>query len=89
MRRDIFRRKSVKLAVEPGDEQIPREGQLDYVTFSYYRSAVIDAASHLLRMAAGPEPISGPDAVGCDRPVGLRYVIRTRSTIATRKPSSP
>ena len=74
---DIFRRKGVELVMEPGDEEILMEGQLDYVTFSYYRSAVVDAESPLLRMGGKPEnPYLKTTPWGWQiDPVGLRYVM--------------
>lgn len=74
---DIFRRKGVELVMEPGDEKVLIEGQLDYVTFSYYRSAVVDAESPLLRMGGKPEnPYLKTTPWGWQiDPVGLRYVM--------------
>jgi len=39
--RDLLARRDVTLRIEPGDEEILREGTLDFVSFSYYRSNII------------------------------------------------
>lgn len=74
---DIFRRRGVTLQMEPGDEEILQEGQLDFVSFSYYRSSTVNASSPLLRMGGTPNnPYlkTTPWDWQID-PVGLRYVM--------------
>ncbi|ERL09332.1 glycoside hydrolase family 1 protein [Olsenella profusa] len=75
--RDIFRRRGVKLDMDPHDEQVLLDGQLDYVSFSYYRSATVNASSPLRRMGGEPNnPYLKTTAWGWQiDPVGLRYVM--------------
>ena len=77
--RAIFERLGVDPALftEDGDAAILRTGTLDYVTFSYYRSAVIHADTELLRLGgdtANPY-LQKTDWGWPIDPVGLRYVM--------------
>lgn len=75
----MFRRLGVDMNdfVEAGDAEILAAGTLDYVTFSYYRSALIEASDELKRMGGSPTnpylPVT-PWGWQID-PVGLRYVM--------------
>ena len=73
----IFERLGVELVTQPEDDRILADGALDYVTFSYYRSAVVDEKSPLLRMGGKPEnPYLKTTPWGWQiDPVGLRYVM--------------
>lgn len=75
--REIFRHRGVELDIAPGDEQALLGGQLDYVSFSYYRSATVNASSPLKRMGGEPNnPYLKTTPWGWQiDPVGLRYVM--------------
>ena len=77
--RSMFRRLGVDMNgfIEPGDAEILAAGTLDYVTFSYYRSAVIHADTELERLGgdtANPY-LKKTDWGWPIDPVGLRYVM--------------
>ena len=76
--KDLFRRRGVEdIKMEPGDEELLRAGQLDYVSFSYYRSATVTAGSELKRvMTSSNNPYleKSPWGWAID-PVGLRFVM--------------
>ena len=74
---EMFKRLGVKLVQEPGDADILASGTLDYVTFSYYRSALVNAESELKRMGGEPtNPYLKTTPWGWQiDPVGLRYVM--------------
>lgn len=77
--RAMFRRLGVNMNefVEAGDAETLAAGTLDYVTFSYYRSALIEASDELKRMGGSPTnpylPVT-PWGWQID-PVGLRFVM--------------
>lgn len=75
----IFARHGVDMSLfaQPGDDQVLREGTIDFVTFSYYRSATINAKSELRRMNGEPNnPYLKTTPWGWQiDPVGLRYVM--------------
>ncbi len=73
---DIFCRRGVTLHKEPGDDEILREGALDFVSFSYYRSNVISTETKVNVISGDPNPYleSTPWGWPVD-PVGLRYVL--------------
>lgn len=74
--KDIWARRGVTLHTEPGDEQILREGALDYVSFSYYRSCTVSTESKFNVIGGDPNPYlqSTPWGWPID-PIGLRYVM--------------
>ena len=76
---DIFRRLNVDPTefILDGDEEILAAGTLDYVTFSYYRSALIKAGDELKRLGGSPtNPYLETTPWGWQiDPVGLRYVM--------------
>lgn len=73
---DIFRRRGVKLHTEPGDDQILREGTLDYISFSYYRSNVISTETVSNVISGDPNPYLPVTPWGWPvDPIGLRYVL--------------
>ena len=77
--RDIFRNLGVDQAafMQEGDAEVLAAGPLDYVTFSYYRSAIIHADTELKRLGGD---MNNPYLKNSDwgwpiDPVGLRYVM--------------
>lgn len=73
---DIWNRRGVTLHTEPGDAEILREGTLDYISFSYYRSTTVSAESKFNVIGGDPNPYlkSTPWGWPID-PTGLRYVL--------------
>lgn len=76
---DIFRRLDVNSSefILDGDAEMLAAGTLDYVTFSYYRSAIIHAGDELKRLGGDT---NNPYLTSSDwgwpiDPVGLRYVM--------------
>lgn len=73
---DIFRRRGVELHMEPEDEEILRNGVLDYISFSYYRSNVISTETVTNVIGGDPNPYLEMTPWGWPvDPTGLRYVL--------------
>ncbi len=72
--KDIWARRGVTLNMEPGDEEILRQGTLDFISFSYYRSTVVSTESKFNVIGGDPNPYlqSTPWGWPID-PLGLRY----------------
>lgn len=72
----LLRRRGVTLHMEPGDDAILREGALDFISFSYYRSNVISVETKVNVISGDPNPYleSTPWGWPVD-PIGLRYVL--------------
>lgn len=73
---DLLGRRGVTLHTEPGDEAILREGTLDYISFSYYRSNTVSVETKMNVIGGDPNPYleSTPWGWPVD-PLGLRYVL--------------
>lgn len=73
---DIFNRRGVTLHTETGDEKILKEGVLDFISFSYYRSNVISTTtkSNVIGGDSNPYLESTPWGWPVD-PLGLRFVL--------------
>ncbi len=71
---DLFARRGVTLTMEVGDEEILRQGTLDYISFSYYRSCVVSVQSNFNIIGGDQNPYleSTPWGWPID-PLGLRY----------------
>lgn len=73
---DIFSRRGVELHKEPGDDEILREGALDFISFSYYRSNIVSTETKINVLGGDLNPYleSTPWGWPVD-PLGLRYVL--------------
>lgn len=76
----FFEERGVKLVKEPGDDEILREGTLDMVTFSYYRSMTISKDTKLTwamgLLGGDPNPYLESTKWGWPiDPIGLRYTL--------------
>ncbi len=72
----LFERKKVVLHTEPGDEKILREGTLDFVSFSYYRSTITNRSREYNFIGGEPNPYLEVTPWGWPiDPLGLRYVL--------------
>ena len=71
---DLFARRGVTLHTKPGDAEILKEGTLDFVSFSYYRSCTVSAQSKFNVIGGDQNPYleSTPWGWPID-PLGLRY----------------
>ncbi len=73
---DIFTRRGVTLNMEPGDEDILKEGALDFISFSYYRSNIISTQTVTNVISGDPNPYLESTSWGWPvDPIGLRYVL--------------
>lgn len=65
-----------QIKMEEGDKTILREGQLDYIAFSYYRSATYKAGNEWVNVGGDDNPYleKTPWGWGVD-PLGLRYTM--------------
>lgn len=71
---DIWRTRGVKLDIRPEDRGILREGTLDFVSFSYYRSCTVNAESPRLTIGGNANPYLEITPWGWPiDPLGLRY----------------
>lgn len=75
---DYFEKNGVTLAVEPGDAAILKEGTIDYISFSMYRSTTCTPDSELkmnvLSFDSNPYLEETPWGWTID-PLGMRYVL--------------
>lgn len=72
----IWKNRGVELHTQPGDDKILRDGTLDFVSFSYYRSNVIakDTKVNVIRGDLNPY-LPKTDWGWPIDPIGLRYVL--------------
>lgn len=71
---DIRNRRGVKLDIHPGDAEILCEGALDFVSFSYYRSCVVNEKSASFTVGGDPNPCLEKTPWGWPiDPLGLRF----------------
>ena len=76
---EIFIRKNIMIKLEDGDLEIIKKYPLDYVTFSYYRSTIVDKDSSfdIMDISGGkPNPYVDRTEWGwAVDPIGLRYCL--------------
>jgi 6-phospho-beta-glucosidase len=76
---EIFSRKNIMIKLEDGDLEIIKKYPLDYVTFSYYRSTIVDKDSSfdIMDISGGkPNPYVDRTEWGwAVDPIGLRYCL--------------
>ncbi|MBM7642333.1 glycoside hydrolase family 1 protein [Streptococcus loxodontisalivarius] len=75
--KSVWRNRGVSgIAFEPGDEEILREGQLDFISFSYYRSNTTQAGDDWFNVGGSPNPYLEETPWGwAVDPLGLRHVM--------------
>lgn len=73
---DLLKRRDVTLRTEPGDAEILKNGALDFISFSYYRSNTVCPETKMNVIGGDPNPYlkSTPWGWPVD-PLGLRYVM--------------
>ena len=73
---DLLNRRHASIQMEEGDEEILKEGTLDYVAFSYYRSCVVSAESNFNVIGGDPNPYLPKTDWGWPvDPIGLRFCL--------------
>lgn len=73
---DLLRRRGVTLHTAPEDEKILRDGTLDFISFSYYRSNTISSSTRTNVMGGDPNPYLQATPWGWPiDPLGLRFVL--------------
>ena len=75
--KEIWRRRGVKeIVFAEGDEEILREGQLDFISFSYYRSNTTKAGDDWFNVGGATNPYLKETPWGWPvDPLGLRHVM--------------
>ncbi|MGT2925298.1 glycoside hydrolase family 1 protein [Streptococcus caviae] len=75
--KDIWRRHGVKaIQMAKGDEELLREGQLDFISFSYYRSNTTQAGDDWFNVGGSANPYLEETPWGwAVDPLGLRHVM--------------
>ncbi len=75
--KEIWRRRGVKeIVFADGDEEILREGQLDFISFSYYRSNTTKAGDDWFNVGGSTNPYLKETPWGWPvDPLGLRHVM--------------
>ena len=75
--KEIWRRRGVKeIVFAEGDEEILREGQLDFISFSYYRSNTTKAGDDWFNVGGSTNPYLKETLWGWPvDPLGLRHVM--------------
>jgi 6-phospho-beta-glucosidase len=74
--KSLLEAKDVKLEMQPEDAQILKEGTLDFISFSYYRSNVISASTKANVLGGDVNPYLEQTAWGwAIDPLGLRYLL--------------
>ena len=72
----VFLRKQVTLKKEPGDAEILKNGNLDFISFSYYRSTITNQSREYNFIGGDPNPYLETTPWGWPiDPLGLRYVL--------------
>lgn len=72
----IFNKKKVVLKTQPGDDEVLKEGTLDFISFSYYRSTIISHDVDYNFIGGKPNPyLQVTDWGWSIDPLGLRYVL--------------
>ncbi|WP_446494051.1 glycoside hydrolase family 1 protein [Enterococcus hulanensis] len=73
----LFEEMGIEIKKEPGDDEILKKYTIDFLAFSYYRSAIINDKSNInILIDANPNPYleTTPWGTSVD-PLGLRYVL--------------
>ena len=75
--KEIFTRKNITLEIEEGDEELIKNGTLDFISFSYYRSSTISYGETYEEMrVGGVNPHCELTEWGWSNdPLGLRYCL--------------
>ena len=75
--KDIWKRRGVKeIVMEAGDTEILSDGQLDFISFSYYRSNTTKAGNDWFTVGGSPNPYLEETPWGWPvDPLGLRHVM--------------
>lgn len=74
--RDLLGRRGVTLNVQEGDDKILREGALDFVSFSYYRSNIVSTETKINVIGGDTNPYLPKSDWGWPiDPIGLRYLL--------------
>ena len=72
----VLQRKQVTLKKEPGDAEILKNGTLDFISFSYYRSTITNQSREYNFIGGDPNPYLETTPWGWPiDPLGLRYVL--------------
>jgi 6-phospho-beta-glucosidase len=73
--KDLYARRGFDgIEIQEGDEEIMKQGQLDFVSFSYYRSATVKAGDPSFTVGGSPNPyLKNTDWGWPIDPLGLRY----------------
>lgn len=74
----IWERRGVTLKTQDGDDKILREGPLDYVSFSYYRSCITENGDAVKALAVGGKAnpyLKLSDWGWAIDPIGLRFLL--------------
>ena len=76
----MWERNGLNIVIEPGDEQILKEGKVDYIGLSYYMSAAVKANLETKANEAFKNFVKNPFIKASDwgwqiDPVGLRYTL--------------
>lgn len=73
--KDLLNRQGVEsLDIEDGDAEILRKGQLDFISFSYYRSTIVKDGDASFNVGGRPNPyLKSSDWGWPVDPLGLRY----------------
>ena len=73
---ELWSRRGVCLQISEEDKRVLKEGCLDYITFSYYRSNVVSADTKMNVIGGDPNPyLPKTDWGWAVDPLGLRYVL--------------
>ncbi|MBR4470808.1 MAG: family 1 glycosylhydrolase [Erysipelotrichaceae bacterium] len=74
--KDLLKRRNVTLDISEEDEKILKEGTLDFVSFSYYRSAIVSKDTKMNVIGGDTNPyLPKTDWGWAVDPLGLRYVL--------------
>lgn len=75
--KDLYARRGFDgIDITEGDEEIMKQGQLDFVSFSYYRTATVKAGDASFTVGGSPNPyLQNTDWGWPIDPLGLRYVM--------------
>ncbi len=73
---DLWTRRGVSLQISEEDKKVLKEGCLDYITFSYYRSNIVSVDTKMNVLGGDPNPyLPKTDWGWAVDPLGLRYVL--------------
>lgn len=73
---DLLARRGVTLHTEPGDDEILSAGQLDFISFSYYRSNIVSTETKMNVLGGDQNPYLEVTPWGWTiDPLGLRFLL--------------